>query len=491
MLFKVLNRSMSAGALVPIVFAATLVLPPGTSPAPTVNALAGQARIVGEGSSWSANAIDAMRVALRPSGITVDYFPSGSTAGRRNFLNGFNDFAVSDVPFQFAPEDGSAPESPFPGSYAYIPLTAGGTSFMYNLTINGQRVTNLRLTGRNLAKIFTGVITQWNDPALRADNPDLPLPARPIVPVVRADGAGTTMQFTQWMIDRHPTIWNDYCTRSGRFPSCGPTSFYPTIAGMIAQAGDVGVAAFTSQGFADGAIGIVNYSYALGFEFPVAKVLNAAGYYTEPTPDNVAVSLLEASINTDASNPAVYLTEQLHGVYTNTDPRNYELSSYSYLIVPTTVSGAFNPDKGATLGAFANFALCQAQQQSASLGYSPLPINLVEAGLEQITKIPGAETQSVDIHSCNNPTFSPDGTNLLTSNAPLPQRCDRRGRKQCSTGTGGLKDTPTLFCSRTHSGSDSSNQGHRGGRTRSCRHDPRATSPTPEIDEPEQDLDRP
>ncbi|MEI8238743.1 MAG: substrate-binding domain-containing protein, partial [Actinomycetota bacterium] len=89
-------------------------------------------RISGEGSSWAANAIDAMRVNVRQFGMTVDYNPSGSTAGRKNFLNGTVDFAASDIPFQFHPEDGSAPENPAPGSYAYMPVVAGGTSFMYN-----------------------------------------------------------------------------------------------------------------------------------------------------------------------------------------------------------------------------------------------------------------------------------------------------------------------------------------------------------------------
>ncbi len=182
---------------------------------------------------------------------------------------------------------------------------------MYNLTINGQRVTNLRLSGENIAKIFTGVITQWNDPALVADNPGLTMPARAIVPVVRSDGSGSTAQFSLWMIAQHKGIWEAYCAKTGRADKCGSTSFYPTSGNMIAQGGDLGVAGYVSQGFAEGAIGYVNYSYALGVQFPVAKVLNAAGYYTEPTPENVAVSLLQAKINTDESNPATYLTQDL------------------------------------------------------------------------------------------------------------------------------------------------------------------------------------
>jgi phosphate transport system substrate-binding protein len=411
--------------------------------APGAEAGGSYQRISGEGSSWAAGAIDDMRVSVKQFGITVDYNPSGSTAGRKNFLNGTVDFAASDIPFQFHPEDGSAPENPAPGSYAYIPVTAGGTSFMYNLKINGQRVTNLRLSGENVAKIFTGAITTWNDPALKVDNPGLALPARKIVPVVRSDGSGSSAQFTRWMINRHGGIWNDYCRRSGRAPACGYTSFYPTVPGMIAQSGDLGVSAYVAQSFAEGAIGYVNYSYALSSRFPVAKVLNTAGYYTEPTPNNVAVSLLKARINTDASSTE-YLTQQLDGVYADTDPRNYPLSSYSYFILPTKVRGQFNEAKGKTLGAFAYYAMCQAQQKSASLGYSPMPINLVQASFDQIRKIPGVVVQDINITSCKNPTFSPDGANLLAKNAPQPAACDKKGPVQCATGTGGLKGTVTV-----------------------------------------------
>ncbi len=267
-------------------------------PGRSADAQASYQRISGEGSSWSAGFMDAMRVNVKQFGITVDYNPSGSTAGRKNFLNGTVDFAASDIPFQFQPEDGSAPENPASGSYAYMPITAGGTSFIYNLKINGQRVTNLRLSGENVTKIFTGVITNWNDPAIAADNPGLTMPDKKVVPVVRSEGSGSTAQFTLWMIKQHGALWNDYCARSGRAPKCGETSFYPTIPGMIAQTGDLGVTGYVTQGFAEGAIGYVNYSYAIGAGFPVAKVLNAAGYYTEPTPENVAVSLLKAQINT-------------------------------------------------------------------------------------------------------------------------------------------------------------------------------------------------
>lgn len=401
-------------------------------------------RISGEGSTWSATALNAMRVNVQQFGLTVDFNPTGSTNGRKAFLNGLVDFAASDIPFQFHPEDGSPPENPDPESYAYIPVTAGGTVFIYNLKINGQRVTNLRLSGENVAKIFTGAITKWDDPAIQSDNPGLAMPARDIVPVVRSDGSGSTAQFTSWMIDRQPTIWQDYCDRIGRAPACGSTSFYPFKPPFIGKAGDADVAGYVSSSFAEGAIGYVNYSYALSVEFPVAKVLNAAGYYTEPTPENVAVSLLKAKINTDASDLSVYLTQDLTDVYSDSDPRNYQLSSYSYLILPLKLKGQFTAEKGRSVGAFAYYAMCQAQQQSASLGYSPIPINLVQASFEQIRKIPGAEVQNINVQSCNNPTFSSDGTNTLANNAQQPLECDKQSAAQCPDGTGGARNpTPT------------------------------------------------
>jgi ABC-type phosphate transport system substrate-binding protein len=410
---------------------------------PDAEAQASYQRISGEGSSWAAGFIDTMRVNVGQNyGITVDYNPSGSTAGRKNYLNGTVDFAASDIPFQFQPEDGSAPEDPEPNSYAYIPVTAGGTSFIYNLKINGQRVTNLRLSGENVARIFTGQLTNWSDPAIQQDNPGLQMPDRPIVPVVRSEGSGSTAQLTKWMIAKHGGVWQDYCQKSGRAPACGFTSQYPTIGGMIAQSGDLGVTGYVTANYAEGAIGYVNYSYAIGSAFPVVKVLNSAGYYTEPTPENVAVSLLKADINRDA-NSDDYLTQILDGVYNDADPRNYQLSSYSYFILPTKVKGQFNEGKGRSLAAFAYYSMCQGQQSSASLGYSPMPINLVTASFDQIKRIPGAEVQSINVESCDNPTFSPDGRNLLAENAPFPSECDKVGVLQCTVGSGGVKDVET------------------------------------------------
>jgi phosphate transport system substrate-binding protein len=111
--------------------------------------------ISGQGSTWSENALDQWISDVQQYGMRINYDGDGSTQGRQAYIAGTTDFAASDIPFQTNPNDGSAPEDPTPNSYAYMPITAGGTVFMYNLTIAGQRVTNLRLSGANIAKIFT------------------------------------------------------------------------------------------------------------------------------------------------------------------------------------------------------------------------------------------------------------------------------------------------------------------------------------------------
>src|SRR6185437_14012024 len=76
--------------------------------------------ISGSGSTWSQNALDQWRRNVASNyGMTVNYSGSGSSAGRRDFINQTVDFAVSEIPFQAHPEDGSAPEAPTTG-YAYM-----------------------------------------------------------------------------------------------------------------------------------------------------------------------------------------------------------------------------------------------------------------------------------------------------------------------------------------------------------------------------------
>ena len=384
--------------------------------------------VSGAGSTWSANAMDQWRRNVNQYGMRIDYQASGSSDGRNQFRNGTVDFAVSEIPYGL--KDGNVVDALPARPFAYMPIVAGGTALMYNLRIGPNRVSQLRLSGETIAKIFTGVITKWDDAAIKADNPGLPLPPLKVVPVVRSDGSGTTAQFTAWMAAQHPDIWNAYCQKVGRSSPCGFTSNYPSSPGFVAQSGSLGVSGYVKQDQSVGAITYVEYSYAKAAGFPAAKVLNKAGFYVLPTAEAVAVGLLGATINRD-------LTSNLSNVYNNPDKRAYPLSSYSYMVIPTSGDNGFSNEKGNTLADFSYYFLCQGQQQADALGYSPLPINLVKAGLDQVKRIPGAVVENLDIAKCNNPTFSSDGTNTLAKTAPQPPACDAKGPTQCGTAAEG------------------------------------------------------
>jgi len=397
--------------------------------------------ISGAGSTWAYNAINDWVDDVHQNGLTVNYAALGSTTGRQEFADGTVVFGASEIPYNVV--DGSTTDPAPARGYAYMPDVAGGTVFEYNLKIGNTRVTNLRLSGQVIADIFTGVIQNWDDSRIKADNPDIALPDRQIIPVVRSDGSGATADFTQWMDYLYPSTWKAYCAATGRNP-CTPTSSYPQDSAdpnMVLQDGDTGVSTYVAQPSSDGAIGYTQFSFALGKDMPVALVENQAGYYTEPTPGHVAVSLLKAQIDYNKSDP-LYLTENLAPVFTDSDPRTYELSAYSYLILPTNTYFPMTSNQGYSLGAFGSYLLCQGQQQVDSLGYSALPINLVEAGYDQLSKIPGAVIPSATasfIKGCNNPTFSSNGTNELADTDPYPAACDKAGSTQCNGATGGAQ----------------------------------------------------
>lgn len=377
------------------------------------------AAIGGAGSTWSANAIDLWRVNVNQYGMTVNYAFTGSSDGSSQFRNGTVDFAVSDLPYGLTDTNGT--DAPPARPFAYVPIVAGGSSIAYNLKVGGVRVTNLRLSGAVVAKIFTGQIANWSDPAIQADNPGLALPDKAITRVVRSDGAATTFTFTAWLSSQHPGLWDAYCAAAGRPTPCGPTAYFPLVGtGILAASGSIGVAAYVRQPQSEGSIAVVEHSYALQSGLSEVKVLNTAGYYVSPTAGNVAVALTAARTSPN-------LIADLTGVYTNPDPRAYPFSSYSYLIVPTTESGSFTALRGHTLAQFASFAICQGQQQASLLSYSPLPINLVRAGLDQLRRVPGVNVAALDLALCNNPTFAPDGTNTLLATTPMPDACDHVG----------------------------------------------------------------
>ena len=124
----------------------------------------------------------------------------------------------------------------------------------------------------------------------------------------------------------------------------------------------------------------------------------------------------KATLNAD-------LTQNLQGVYTNPDPRTYPVSSYSYLIVPTTTAQPFTAAKGVTLSKFILYMVCAGQQEAAQLGYSPLPQNLVQDAFNVVQKIPG-HVNPPPINQCDNPTIKGE---FNTGNSPPPPPSDKEG----------------------------------------------------------------
>ena len=379
-----------------------------------------QVTVDGAGSTWSQIAVDQWRADVARQGVTINYQGVGSTAGRVAYYQGQVDFAVSEIPFQTGADSGGVDEVQAASGrpFAYLPIVAGGTAFMYQLVVGGERVEGLRLSPNTVAKIFTGEITNWNDPQIAADNRGRQFPSLTIKPVIRSDGSGTSAQFTAFMAAKTPDVWNAFCQRAGLGGSCQPTSLYPNPpgAGFAAQQFSDGVANFVAAPFNNGAITYVEYGYAKERGFPVASVLNSAGFFIQPTAQAVSIALQGAAINPDG-------TQILDGVYNSPDSRSYPVSSYSYMIVPTTETAPFSAAKGTALGNYITYFLCAGQQKAEQLGYSPLPRNLVEVGFAAMTRIPGAPAPPA-LSDCANPTVTGD---FITGAAPPPPAEDAVG----------------------------------------------------------------
>jgi len=315
----------------------------------------------GAGSTWSQNAVDQWRADVARFGLKVNYQGVGSSAGRTFFMQNQVDWAISEIPFQ--PGENAS-------NFAYLPIIAGGTSLMYNLTQGGQKITNLRLDAPTIAGIFTCRIRSWTDPAITSQNPGLNPDTPDIVPVSRSDGSGTSYQFSAWL--RAMGVWP-------KEPSSQISVQEEYGCGSSAALSD-GVANYVhDEQRGKGAITYVETSYAIERGRPVVAEKNASGNYVLPTSGNVTAALTKAVINPDR-------TQNLSGVYTNPDPNTYPNSSYSYMIVRTDSP----PPKSQTTGRFIVYSVCDGQAKAEPLGYSPMPANLRQFAFDAMATMPGA-----------------------------------------------------------------------------------------------------
>jgi phosphate transport system substrate-binding protein len=160
--------------------------------------------VTGQGSTAQTNAVNAWIKAYQIAcpGASIAYTSTGSGAGVRDFLAGTGDFAGTDTPLG-DDDQRRADARCGSGPAVHLPLVIGPIALVHNVA----GVDDLRLTPQNIARIFSGKITVWNDPAIARDNQDTALPATRIRIVHRSDGSGTTDNFLRYLAAAAPAEW--------------------------------------------------------------------------------------------------------------------------------------------------------------------------------------------------------------------------------------------------------------------------------------------
>lgn len=201
------------------------------------------------------------------TGMRVSYGGTGSGAGIRNLQDMTVDFGGTDVFLSDEEMMG------MPGEVIHVPTCIGGVVMAYNL----EGITDICLTPDLVTKIFTGEITNWNDPQLAEINEGVAFPDQAITVVYRSEGSGTTAVFTGYM-SAVSSAWHDTIGegKSVNFPTGIAAKGNPGVAGVIAET--------------VGAIGYLGSEYSLALQIPAAKMLNQAGNYVEANMTSISVS---------------------------------------------------------------------------------------------------------------------------------------------------------------------------------------------------------
>ena len=170
--------------------------------------------LTGTGSSAQAAAMNAWRTGFMTEhpGVTVQYSPDGSGAGRTALLAGAVDFAGSDA-YLDETELELSKEVCGPGGAIDIPVYISPISLAFNV----PGVENLNLDSETIALIFRNEINNWQDAAIASQNPGVDLPDLPITAVNRSDDSGTTENFTDYLASAASEVWTE--EPSGTWPS--------------------------------------------------------------------------------------------------------------------------------------------------------------------------------------------------------------------------------------------------------------------------------
>lgn len=297
--------------------------------------------------------------------LTISYEAVGSGGGREQFLAGGVQFAGTDSPLK-PEEKAAAVDRCYGGEVLELPLYISPIAVVYNLP--GVTAENINMSGETLAKVFSGQITNWNDPAIAEQNVGVDLPDLAIIPVNRSDESGTTENFTDYLAVASDGAWEHEA--SGDWPFSGTQSGNGT-SGLID----------TVNG-AEGAIGYADASRAGDLGTVALKVGD----------DYVPFSAEAAAAVVDASPRAADATDKQMVVEldrTTTATGAYPLVLISYSVACTVYETA---QDAANVSAFLNY-VASAQGQSVAAqpdvaGSAPISDALrteVTAAIDSIT----------------------------------------------------------------------------------------------------------
>jgi phosphate transport system substrate-binding protein len=278
---------------------------------------------------------------LNPN-VKINYQSIGSGGGIRQIIAGTVDFGATDAPMK----DDEAKLAP--GKLFHIPATIGAVVVAYNLP---EVTTLLKLAPEVLVDIYAGKIHSWNDPKIKADNPDAKLPSKDISVVYRTDGSGTTAVFTDYL-SKISADWKD---RVG----AGKSVNWPLGLGAKGNEGVTGQVKTTPY-----TIGYIERAYASQNKLPMVELKNKAGKFVAPT--------IEAM---SAAADSVEMPDELFVSLSNADgDAAYPITSYSYLLL---YENAKDPVKGEALAKYVWWGLHDGQQFSKALDYAPIPAKVL------------------------------------------------------------------------------------------------------------------
>jgi phosphate transport system substrate-binding protein len=304
-----------------------------------------------EGSSAQKNAFEEVgaKFSAKCTGATVNYNPSGSGAGIKQFVAGQVDFAGSDSALKTVEKDGKieAEEAAAAcGSPAWnIPMVTGPIAVAHNV----KGVDKLTLTPAVTADIFQGRITTWNDPKIAAINSGVTLPATAIKVFFRSDESGTTENFTKYLKAAAGASWPGEPAKTWTGKGEG-------------KAKSAGVAEGVKS--TDGGITYVEWSYAKDNDLGVAAIDNGAGA-VELTSESVGKAVATAEQVGKGNDLALKLD------YATKEPGAYPINLVTYEIV---CSKGKDAQKQQNIKAFLTyFASEEAQKAIEEIGYAPLP----------------------------------------------------------------------------------------------------------------------